>query len=346
MRVSEAKAVARRWVIEEGSRTPGFVGAYFAGSITWLPDDAPLPETSDVDVMLVVEGPLPPHKLGKFVYDCVLLEVTYLPQTQVQTPEQVLGDYHLAGSFRAPNVIADPAGHLTRLQAAVGQGFARRVWVERRCAQAAQRIVERLDSIDPSAPLQNQVMAWLFAAGGAPHVLLAAGLRNPTVRRRYVAAHDLLADFELLDCYPPLLDLLGCEHLSREQVTAQLPTLEAAFDDAARVVQPSYPFAADLSEQGRAVAIGGSRQLIQSGWHREAVFWMVATYSRCRQVFAQGAPEEMRARHTPGYRALLALLGIAAAGDLVQRGEQVRAFLPRLQAMADDVLAANPDIQA
>lgn len=346
MRVSEAKAVARRWVLEQGCRTPGFVGAYCAGSITWMADDATLPETSDVDVMLVVDGPLPPNKLGKFRYQGVLLEVTYLPQAQVRSPEEVLGDYHLAGSFRTPNVIADPSGHLTRLQAAVAQGFAQRTWVERRCAQATQRVVERLQTPDPYAPLQNQVMAWLFAAGGVPHVLLVAGLRNPTVRKRYVAAHDLLADYGRLDFYPLLLDLLGCEQLRREQVAAHLPTLEAAFGAAAGVVQSSYPFAADLSDQGRAVAIDGSRELIQSGWHREAVFWMVATYSRCRQVLAQDAPREMQARHTPGYHALLAMLGIAAADDLVQRREQVRAFLPPLQALTNAILTANPEIQA
>lgn len=343
MRVSEAKAAAQRWVMEQGSRTPGFVGAYYAGSITWMPDEAALPDTSDVDIMLVVDGPLPPNKLGKLRVDGALLEVTCLPQAQVQTAEQVLGDYHLAGSFRMPNVILDPSGYLTRLQAAVAAGFAWRTWVERRCAQATQRIVERLQTPDPSTPLHDQVMAWLFGAGSAPHVLLVAGLRNPTVRRRYVAARDLLADYGLLDFYPPLLDLLGCEHLRREQVTAHLPSLETAFDDAARVVRSSYPFAADLSKQGRAVAIDGSRELSESGCHREAVFWMVATYSRCQQVF-EDAPGEMQAHHTPGYRALLALLGITAADDLVQRREQASAFLPRLQVMAEAVLDANPDI--
>ncbi len=343
MRVREAKTVARRWVMDQGSRTPGLVGAYYAGSITWMPDEATLPDTSDVDIMLVVDGPLPPNKLGKLRVDGVLLEVTYLPQAQVQTPEQVLGDYHLAGSFRTPNVIVDPSGHLTRLQAAVAAGFAQRTWVERRCAQAAQRMVERLHPPDPSTPLHDQVMAWLFGAGGAPHVLLVAGLRNPTVRRRYVAALDLLADYGLLDFYPPLLGLLGCEHLHCEQVAAHLPALSAAFDDACGLVPPSYPFAADLSEQGRAVAIDGSRELIESGLHREAVFWMVATYSRCRQVFAD-ASGEMQARHAPGYRALLALLGVAAADDLAQRRAQATAFLPRLQEMVETVLAANPEI--
>jgi hypothetical protein len=161
-----------------------------------------------------------------------------------------------------------------------------------------------------------------------------------------VAAHDLLADYSLRDFYPTLLALLGCERLRRDQVEAHLPALEAAFDAAARVVPSSYPFAADLSAQGRSVAIEGSRELIQSGWPCEAVFWMVATYGRCMQVFAQDAPGAIQECHASGYHALLAMLGIAAAGDLVRRSAQVQAFLPRLQAVTEAVLAANPEIRA
>lgn len=343
-RVSEAKATARRWVMQEGRRTPGLVGAYFAGSVTWLPDDALLPDTSDLDLMLVVDGPLPANKLGKFRYADVLLEVTYLPAAQVQTPEQVLGDYHLAGSFRTPNVIFDPTGRLTRLQAAVGDGFAQRRWVEQRCTQATARIVERLYSQPSTAPLHDQVTAWLFAAGGAPHVLLVAGLQNPTVRRRYVAVRGLLANYGRLDFYPPLLELLGCEQMGRDQVAAHLPGLEAAFDAASSALRSPFFFAADLSEQGRPVALDGSREWIESGNHREAVFWMVATYSRCIQVLYRDAPEEVYDRYTPGYHTLLADLGIVSLSDLAQRRAQTQAFLPRLQAMTRAVLDANPDI--
>ena len=43
MFVRDAKDAARRWVIEEASRAPGFNGAFYAGSTNWLPDDAVLP---------------------------------------------------------------------------------------------------------------------------------------------------------------------------------------------------------------------------------------------------------------------------------------------------------------
>ena len=54
MRVGDAKQIAREWVHDEGCRLPAFVGAYFAGSVNWLTDDADLPPTSDLDVNVVV----------------------------------------------------------------------------------------------------------------------------------------------------------------------------------------------------------------------------------------------------------------------------------------------------
>ena len=60
----------------------GFLGAYLAGSINWLPDDADLPVTSDVDIMVVLAGPIPAEKLGKFMVGGMMLEVTYLPSEQ------------------------------------------------------------------------------------------------------------------------------------------------------------------------------------------------------------------------------------------------------------------------
>ena len=71
--VKQVREVARQWVIEEASTLPGFHGAFFAGSINWLPDDAAFPPTSDVDVVVVLADASPPDKPGKFVYRDVLL---------------------------------------------------------------------------------------------------------------------------------------------------------------------------------------------------------------------------------------------------------------------------------
>ena len=345
MQVKAAKEIARQWVLEQAAHLPGFVGAFYAGSTAWLADEATLPAASDLDIMVVLDTPQPPEKPGKFCYQGVLLEVTYLSSEQFQSPEQILGHYHLAPSFSRPGVILDPSGRLARLQQAVARDYAKRPWVIRRCLRARDVVLERTRSLDESAPFHNQVIPWLFAAGGTPHVLLVAGLRNPTVRLRYLAARALLAEYGLDAFYEPLLELLGCAHLSRERVAHHLAPLAEVFDATKTLIRTPFPYAGDLSESARPVAIDGSRELIERGDHREAVFWMVATYSRCLQVLSVDGTAELRARFTPGYQALLADLGIRSPADLKGRCAQVEAFLPRLWEVTETILAANPEIE-
>jgi hypothetical protein len=345
MLVKQAKDVARRWVREEASSTPGFAGAFYHGSTNWLPDDAPLPGTSDLDVMVVLDDPNPLVKPGKFRYRDVLLEISYLRSEQVRSPEVVLGRYHLAGSFRTPGIILDPSGQLTALQTAVSRDYAKRQWVYRRCEDARDNILRNFRWLDVAATFDDQVIAWLFGTGVTTHVLLVAGLKNPTVRTRYVAVRELLAEYEPLPFYTTLLALLGCVRMDRTQAERHLDALAEAFDAAKAVIETPFFFAADLSEQGRPIAIDGSRELIERGDHREAIFWMVAAYARCQKVLSQDAPPEMRERFTPGYRRLLGDLGITSFADLQRRADQVKAFLPQVWIVAEAIMAAHPGIE-
>jgi len=106
MNIREAKKIARQWVQQEASQQTGFQGAFYHGSVNWLADDAILPSTSDLDIMLIFDEP-PPMKLGKFVYQGLMLEVSYLSWEDLSTPEQVLGQHHMAGSFQGPSIIVD-----------------------------------------------------------------------------------------------------------------------------------------------------------------------------------------------------------------------------------------------
>ncbi len=344
MIVKHAKEVARQWVIEEVSKAPGFFGAFYHGSTNWLPDEAPFPATSDVDVMVVFADP-PPVKLGKFIYRDVMLEVSYLPRDQLQSPDLILGQSHMAGSFRRPGIISDPSGQLTKLQVAVCKDFAKRRWVYKRCEHARDKVLRNLQGLNESALFHDQVALWLFATGVTTHILLVAGLKNPTVRLRYVATRELLADYGHLDFYETLLEMLGCARMSRARVEDHLAALTAVFDVAKGVVKTPFFFASDISDIARPIAIDGSRALIERGYHREAIFWLVATYSRCQKVLYYDAPVAMRARFSPGYRRLLADLGITSFADLQQRGEQVKGFLSRLWEVTEAIMAANPGIE-
>jgi hypothetical protein len=345
MLAGQARAAARQWVVEEATKTPGFEGAFFHGSINWLPDAARLSPTSDVDLMVVLAGKILPDKPGKFIYRDALLEVSYMPLDQLQSPEQILSLSHLAGSFRTPGIILDPTGRLSGLQAAVSKDYARRRWVYKRCEHARHKLLQNLAGLQEGQPFHDQVAAWLFAAGLMTHVLLAAGLKNPTVRRRYVAAQELLAEYGFSDYYSTLLELLGCARLSRERVEQQLAALGEVFDAARVVIKTPFFFASDISEIARPIAIEGSRELIEKGSHREAVFWLVATYSRCQKVLYYDAPPETQVRFTPAYQELLADLGIRSFSDLTRRGEQIKAALPGLWAVAEAIIEANPELE-
>ncbi|NEE02264.1 hypothetical protein [Phytoactinopolyspora halotolerans] len=339
MLVRHGKEAAATWIRETGSHLTGFAGAFHTGSTAWAQDDDVLPPTSDVDVMVVHHGPTAPAKGGKFRYGGTLLEVSFMPMDALASAESVLRDYHLAGCFRSPTVIADPSGHLTRLQHQVAAAFAQRRWVSARGNQAMNRVRAWLARMRESDPLAEQATAWLFGTGVTTHVLLVAGLRNPTVRRRYAAVRELLAEHGQLDYHERLLDLLGCARLTRAQVEHQLERLEAVFAVATQVQAPSYPFDSDITETARPTTIEGSRELIADGQHREAVFWIVASYCRCLSKLS--AAGVATSSYEPGLRALLADLGAATFHERRRRADRTEAALPELWRRAEQLMPTS-----
>ncbi|MBJ7596621.1 hypothetical protein [Candidatus Nephthysia bennettiae] len=345
MLVGDAREIARRWVMEGGG-VGDLCGAYLAGSTSWLPASAVLSGASDVDVMVVIPDGRRLDKRGKLVYRDVLLDVSPVPGDHLCSADRVLGDYHLAGGFRTPSsIILDPSGQLTALQAAVSGDYARRRWVQKRCEHARRRVLEHLGSVKETAPIHDQVTAWLFGAGVTTHVLLVAGLRNPTVRGRYAAVRELLADCGRLEFHETLLELLGCASMSRDRVEQHLATLSDTFDAAASVSRTPLPFTSDITAAARPIAIDGSRDFIERGLHREAVFWIAVTYSRCQKILDHDAPADMKERFDPGYRQLLGDLGVTSSADIRQRREEVERLLPRLWEEAEAIMAANRAIE-
>lgn len=344
MRVGTARAAAVRWVAAHARPAPGYRGAYFSGSTVGRPDDAELPPSSDVDVMVVTEADEPSAKPGKLRYEGALLEITYVPWAELRDPEAVLSSYHLAGSFRRDTVIDDPTGGLRALYADVSSRFAERGWVRRRCLDARHRVESRLAAFDASAPFHEQVPAWMFPTGVTTHVLLVAALRNPTVRLRYRAVRDVLGAYGQPELYPELLGLLGCADVSERVVRHHVDELTRTFDATVPVARTPFFFSSDLTAQARPIAVDGSLELLARGEHREAVFWIVATLARCHTVLAVDDPALHRAR-LPAFEAAVGeLTGISGTAGLLERREKVLAFLPRLETATEAVLAANPEI--
>ena len=345
-----AHAAAAAWVEEVARRQPGFRGAYLAGSLASAPSpapgerDAPWPPYSDVDIMVASEGAGETTR-GKFRYRGALLEASRIPTQRLAQAESVLADYHLAHGLWEGSILSDPDGLLTPLQEAVRARFCEARWVRRRAEQALQKADRGLAGVNAEASLAQGVLAWAFSAGVSAHVLLASALRNPTVRRRYAAARQVLADYGHAALYPGLLAGLGCEGFAPAQASAHLAALARAFDEAAAAARTPLPYSCDVTPLARPVAIEGSAAMIAAGDHREATFWILVTSARCQQILALDGTPAARAAHTPAFRALLTDLGIRSPEDLPRRAAQVRRWLPRLWAVAEEVLRANPHVQ-
>lgn len=346
MKVRRAREVAAEWAAEQVARDGALVGAFLSGSVLWLDDDADLPATSDVDVTVVTEGEQALPVAGKFPRDGVLLEATPLPWAELVPAERVLSTYYLAGSFHRPRILADRDGRLAALRDAVAPRYPRRPWVLRRCASAERRITDGLDAHDPASPWPRQVISWLFPTGVTTHVLLTAGLRNPTVRLRYCAVRDLLTGLGRPDVHEELLELLGCRELTPDRAEHHLRAVEEVFEATVPVAGRGtpFPFGSDITAAARPVAIDGSRELIERGLHREAAFWITATYARCLTILHRDAPDRHDAL-APGFAGLLADLGIDSRADLLRRAGETRAFLPRLRRLAREVAAATPEVR-
>jgi hypothetical protein len=303
-----------------------------------------------VDVIIVLEDPTPPEKPGKLLYRGVIIDASYLSAEEIRSADQVLGLPHLAGSLRVDSILADPTGQLRPVQAGVASGYAKREWVTRRCEYAMDKVRRNLQGLEEASqpeaaqPLPDQVMAWLFGTGVTTHVLLAAGLKNLTVRKRYLSVRELLAEVGREAFYEALLELLGCAWMGRAEVERHMNGLEAVFDAARAVIRSAFPFASDISELARPVAIGGSREMIERGDHREAVFWMAVTYSRCQKVLTQDGPAGMFEQYDPGYRALLGDLGIHSSADLRERSRQVLESLPAIWEVAEAIMGRSLEI--
>jgi hypothetical protein len=336
VKVGDARAAAANWVEEHAAAEAGFVGAYFSGSTIYLPDDAEMPVGSDVDVMVVSEQEEAPRR-EKCLHRGALIEASHHPWSLFASLENVPS----AHALRLDSVIADPNGRLGAVQSELGRRFTEPDQVRRRSEALWHRIGPALRELDLEAPWPDLIMGWAFRTSWTALLVLVAALRNPTVRLRYLAAREVLAERGQPDLHQELLGLLGCRDLTPERAQRHLDELAKTFEAAAWTGRTKFPFSSDITPIARPVAIDGTQEQIWRGNHREVVFWLVATYTRCHRVLAADAPELERERR-PAFEAMVGDLGLRSPADVRHRVDESIALLPRLWAVTEAILASNP----
>lgn len=323
MKISEAKQHAQQWVAEHVAQTTGFVGAYLTGSTIWKPDNELHALGSDIDIFIVMDSDIVPPKMGKINDENLILEINFIHVNDIADPQKILGDYHVASAFYKESILLDPFKKLTIIHDAVSAQFTKPLWVKKRCQNAKDNAQNWLEIFKTSTDLHDQITALFFAAGVCTHILLVAGLQNPTIRRRYVECQKLLNDFNLGDVHERLLTTLGSQTLNQQSVRNHLQKLDGHFKTACHVMTSPYNFAADMKVELSSIAIGGVEEMIDSQHHREAVFWLVAIFCRSRAViFADGNASQLAAIDADLWN-LLNDLGIYTQRDMNLRAAQV-----------------------
>lgn len=332
MNVQKARSIAQEWVDQYGSRLPGFCGAYLSGSILAADGQDSLPETSDIDIVVIINQEPPKEKPGKFSYRRVLLEVTLIRAEEYASPEHVLSTHYLAYALHKDGILADPMGWLRPLHQSVKTQYANNNWVRRRCQSFLTRIKDCAARFDTDGPFHEQATQWVFPTGITTFPILAADLQNCTVRKRYTAARMVLESYGLTDFYTPLIRLLTGDKFRPDSLPGHLKELETTFDMASLTEGPSfhYSFRSDISQESRFIAIGGCSHLIASPYPMEAVFWMAATFARSHTILSMDAPDLHRKR-LPSFAAFMADIGITGPEAFARRNQELLAFLPEVE---------------
>lgn len=315
-----------------------------AGSVLQASDEEIWPESCDVDIMLVAGKGSRLKKPGKLWEKGALLEVSVIGEGELASIEHVLSTHYLAYAMSYGRILWDPEGFLQRIHQKTKGEYEQRKWVKARCASIMARIEEGCGcyGVNEASSLARPVNGWAFSTGLTCFPILAAALRNCTVRKRYTAAREVLEEYGMSRLYPQLLRQLCPREVGRDALLKSLKALETTFDLACKSHGPSsgYAYRGDISPQGRPVAIGGSKELIDSHYPEEAVFWMAVTFARCHLILEMDSPE-IQKQCLASFWEFLHLLEINEITDIYKRLRGLRAFLPKLEELAELVMKSR-----
>lgn len=344
MTFESAREIASEWVGRNVARFPEVRGAFLHGSVCYLPEGGSLDASSDIDVVVVYEDQTAggfDRYTGKHRFRDVLIDISFLPAGVVDSADTVLANHNLAGSLAAGGVLFDRDGRLTATHESVSARFSQAIWVRRRCKSALEKSEAVLSGVSPDRPIYDQGLRLLFGLGIQTHVLLVAARENPTVRRRYERCRDLLTAHDAQGVQEEMLDLLGSRAVTKPHALTHLSAMTRAFEDAVGVIRPDSKNAVHINPHSRSSNIEGSRNSIESGLHREAMFWIGSMLCRCVLALAENSSSDRVAKHGGGLAAVLEELGIPDSEAMRRRRDGGLRNLPHVWETAERIMGST-----
>jgi hypothetical protein len=326
---------------------PGLCGVFLAGSINHLRDSDELPRESDVDIYLVVDDQqMPEATQRKFEYKGVLLEPSYHPRSAFASPGRVLENFIYAFHLSVPSVIFDPHNILAPIQKEVEKGYPELHWVERRCQRIMDSALQvHIPELVASPHPYQRTLAFLFIANCAMQLPLAATLKPPTVKKAMIFFRDLCEAHSADELHRSYLELLGSSSMDKPQVRGYLTRCTAAFNFAIPIRKTIFPLSHCAAEDERTYLIDGSDFLIESGYFRDAIPWILMTWSVAANVMRNDGSQAAIAPYLKDYDDFLKDLGLSSEAELRTKASKARAIMDRSMALAQMILFSNPAIR-
>jgi len=315
----------------------GFRAAHLMGGILTLPHDAPFPAYRDVDLNIVCDG-VEETTTHDDTYNGLIVEYSLISVDKYRTPEDVLANPELAANLARDSILADPHGLLGPLQQVVASQYAERRWVAARVGYEQQMVLRILAGLHheaaPAKAFWLLTSATLFLSG----LLAEANLQALTHRRSLVLMREVLHAQGYAHLHEAVLRLLGWARLERQGVEQYLDDCAAAFDCAAVVTRTPVPFQAKLQPHVRPYLVDGAREMIDQGYHHEAMFWISGFLLFANTAIQCDAPAADKPRFQAMFDRLIAEMGLSTPADVAARAREAQALADALFAVADTLV--------
>lgn len=347
--VRSAKRIAKDWVEAQAPNIPNFRAAFLNGSILWKNDDESQPKTSDVDLKILMDVDDPEwineHGLiqQKRAYRGIILETTFSPFEEFSKPNQILADFVWAAQFSVPNLLSDPTGELTKIQKTVAGQFARKKWVIKQI-EGARDYGPMFFNHAQQGNFKDRWMALVYAvSGGITMIPIQAELQPPTIRKGNIVFKRIMENHGRQGLHEWLLRILGAQSIKRVEVECHLHELSDTFDRALEILKSPSQFGF-IDPISRPFVIKGSWEMINDGFHREAMIWIMCMLAECQKTIDQDGSDEEKQKYLERYEKLLAELGFRTEQDFQKRVEDGIKLLGKVIQVTEQMVETNQQI--
>jgi hypothetical protein len=140
------------------------------------------------------------------------------------------------------------------------------------------------------------------------------------------------------------LDLAGCITLGASRVREHCEELSASYDKACRVIRTAFYPDFEIQSAVRAITLGGCSDLLEKGFHREVVPFLLFVRSSVQNALWNDGSDEEKESSMSRYQVLLRDLGIGR-GIFEERRRCAKSLCEELLAVAEEIIRVSPRIQ-